>query len=128
MVTTCQQISVTVADKVGKMAELTGAVKEAGVNILALCAWVEGETGRLLMVTDDNETACEAITPKVDKCEFSECVRVTAPNTPGALSDVAANLGDAGIGINLGYATAGDTPQAALVLMTTDNARAAEIL
>ena len=124
----CRQIQVEVADKVGKLAEVTDKVKQAGVNIFALCAWVEGGRGHLTMVTEDNEKACAAVKGVVDKCEFGEVVCLQAPNEPGALNAVAQKLAKVGIGIQTIYATAGKAEEATVVMITDDNAKAAEIL
>ena len=124
----CKQIAVVVADEVGRLAEITDAIKAVGVNILALCAWVEDTTGHLMAVTDDNEKACAAVGECVDACEFNDVVCVKLPNTPGALGEVAHKLADAGIGIRVIYATAGDHDEAVVVLITDDNAKAAEII
>jgi len=124
----CKQVSAVTADEVGRLAELTAAVKAAGVNIQAVCAWVADGRGHLLMHTDDDQKACEAIHDSVDSCDFAEAVCVTTANTPGALNTIAGKLADAGIGINVVYATACEAPEAMVLLMTTDNAKAAQIL
>ena len=124
----CKQISVVVEDKVGLLAEITDAIKDAGVNILALCAWTEGGTGHLMAATDDSEKACAAAGPLVTECSFNEVVCVKVPNQPGELSVVAHKLADAGINIQAVYATAGDLDETVVVFLTDDNAKAAEIL
>jgi hypothetical protein len=128
MAQVCKQIEVEVADKVGKLAEVTDKLKGAGVNILALLAWVEGGRGKLMMVTSDNDKACQAVTGIVEKCQMGEVVCLTTPNTPGALDPIARKLADAGINIQCIYATAGQAQQATIVLATTDNAKAAQIV
>jgi len=124
----CGEIRATVTNNVGRLAEVTDKVKDAGVNILALCAWVEGDMGHLLMVTADNDKVCKAITPAVETCEFGQVVCVKAANTPGTLNEIAHKLAEAGVGIDLVYATAGDAGEATIVLRTTDNAKAAKII
>ena len=124
----CKEISATVPDKVGRLAEVTDKIKDAGVNIIALCAWAEGDRGQLRMVTEDNDKACQAVSPIVESCELGEVVCVKAANTPGTLNEIAHKLADASIGIDLVYATVTDAPEATVVLKTTDNAKAAEIL
>ncbi len=124
----CKQIELTVPDKIGQLADLTDKVKCTGVNILALVAWVQGDVGHLRMITDDNDQACAAIAECADSCESSEVVCVKAANTPGELNDIAHTLADAGIAINMIYASAGDAAVATIVLSTTDNAKAASIL
>ncbi len=123
-----QSIKASVSDQVGRLAEVTDKVKAAGVNILAICAWVEGSTGNLLMVTDNNEKACAAVSEVADSCDFSPGVCVKVPNTPGALSQIARKLADAGINIQLVYATAGDADEATVVLQTSDDAKAADLV
>jgi hypothetical protein len=128
MATVCNCIMVTVADEVGKLAQVTDLIQDAGLNILALVAWVEGDKGKLLAHTDDNEKACAAVSGSVQECGWKEGICVTAPNTPGALGEIARKLADAGISIELVYATVADGPEAAVILHTSDNARAAEIV
>ena len=128
MASICTQMMVTVTDKVGRLAELTDKVKAAGVNILALCAWVEGDQGHLLMSADDNDKACAAIKDAVASCEATEGICLTAPNQPGALNEIAHKLADAGIAIQMAFATAGGGDEALIVMTTTDNAKAVEVL
>ena len=128
MASVCQAVMAEVKDTVGRLAELTEAVRNAGLNIRAICAWVNGSTGKMLLVTDDAGKACKAVSPLVDACSFDECVCVELPNEPGALGKVARKLADAGISIRIVYATAGNVPKAAVVLHTSDNARAAALL
>ncbi len=128
MAQVCKEIRITTADKVGKLAEVTDKIKAAGVNICALCAWVEGQTGKLLLVTEDNDKACAAASDAVDRCEVGEVVCVTVANKPGALNEVARKLADAGIGVDLCYATSAHGDKASVILSTTDNAKAAKLL
>jgi len=124
-----REIHVTVADEVGKLAELTDKLKDAGVNITAICAWTEGDTGHLLLVTDDNDAAYRALEPMVDGCEAREdVVCVKAGNTPGALHRIAHTLAEAGIGIQLAHAACGDQAEAVILLKTTDNTKAVTLL
>ena len=128
MATVCNCIMVTVADEVGKLAEVTDLIKDAGLNILALCAWVEGDKGKLLAHTSDNQKACAAVTDSVETCGWKEGICVKAPNQPGALGKIARKLADAGISIELVYATVGDAPATTVILHTSDNAKAAKIV
>lgn len=123
-----RQVQVEVADAVGRLAEITDKIKEAGINILALCAWVEGDRGHMRLVAEDAEKACAAVTPAVDKCEYGEVVCVKVPNEPGALNAVAHKLAEAGIAVSTVHAAAVDTPETTIILTTSDNAKAAEII
>jgi len=123
-----QQCHATVANAVGRLAEVTDKIKDAGVNILAVCAWGEGDTGHLMLTADEPQKACEAISQAADECGWDEVVRVKASNIPGTLNEVARKLADAGININFIYATTTEAPEAALIFSTSDNAKAVEIL
>jgi len=124
-----RELHVTVADEVGKLAELTDRLSAAKINIVAVCAWTEGQTGHMLLVTDDNDAAFKALEPLVDGCESAgDVICVKTGNRPGALHAVAHTLAEAGISIVLVHAAAGDHSEAVILLKTTDNARAAELL
>ena len=124
----CRQIVAQVPDKVGRLAELADKIRDAGVNIRALLAWTEGLIAKLLMVADDNEKAREAIRPMMDISAFGEVVCTKAPNTPGALAEIAHKLAGAGINIRMVYAVPWDASEATIILDTTDNAKAAKLV
>jgi len=128
MATPCKSLLLTVDDAVGKLAEVTGRLADAGLNILAVCAWVEGTTGKMLLCTDDNEKACATVREAGLTCDWKEGICVEADNRPGALQRVAQALAEAGINIEVVYATATDGPKARVVLHTSDNAKAAEVV
>jgi len=124
----CRQCVAEVANQVGRLAEVTDKIKDAGVNIRAICAWVEGDRGKLLLAAEDPDKACECLSGVCEKCDLSEVVLVKVANEPGALNVIAHKLADEGIGINMVQATAGEGPEAVILLDTTDNAKAAEIV
>ena len=123
-----KQCNATVSDSMGKLAEVTDNLKTAGVNILAMCVWGEDGVGHLMLVADDPQKACENLSPVVDKCEWDDVVLVHAANTPGSLNELAHKLLAAGISITFAYASTTDAPEAVIILNTSDNARAAELL
>jgi hypothetical protein len=122
-----QMLKITVADAVGKLAEGAEVLKAAGINILAACAWVEGDKGHMLLQTDDNAKAAEALAPGVESSETATAVAVTVPNQPGALSGGAAALAQAGIHVSVCFATTAGS-EATIVMMTSDNEKAASLL
>jgi len=121
------QIRISTSDEVGKLAAGAGLLARAGVNILSLCAWVEGTTGHMLLITDDNEKACSVLKGAVDKCEMGEVVTVMVPNKPGAMQAGGDALAKAGINVKHIHATAAGS-DALIVLDTSDNAQAVKIL
>lgn len=123
-----QQVQVEVANEVGQLQVVTDALVRAGLNIEALCAWTEGATGHVLLVTENNEKACQAVTPVVERCSFQEVVTTTVVNRPGALDEVARRLSEEGINITMIYATAAGPGESYVVLATDDNEKTADLL
>ena len=124
---TVSLMRIEVENKVGKLAELTDALKAAGIDIRAVCAWVEGAGAKMLLVTGDNDKACATLSDKVTSCEMVEALAVTVPNQIGALNAVAAKVAEAGIAINFCFATTGGG-EVMVLLDTADNARAAQVI
>jgi len=123
-----KQCVVEVEDEIGRLADLTERIKQAGINILAICAWGHQGVGHLMLVSDDHDKVWSAITPFVDQCEFGDVVCAKIANKPGALNAISKKLADAGIGINVIYAAAGDAAEAMVIIDTDDNAKAAKLI
>jgi len=121
-------MNIEVEDQVGKLAEITRTLKQAGLDIKALCAWVEGKTGRMILVTDDNDKACASLADQVGACHMSQCLAVTVPDQIGALEQVASKLAEAGIAINFVAATTSGGQEAMILMDTADNAEAARLV
>ncbi len=113
-------------DRVGKLAEITEALAQAGVNIRAICAWTEGAKGKMLILCDNCKKACEIFCTQADKCITQESLAVVVSNEVGALAGVTAKI--AKEGINILFACATTSGESSLVLFNTDNnERAAEL-
>ena len=116
------------SDKIGRLAEVTDQIKQAGVNILALSAWVEEGQGYIMAVGSDAEKCCQALSKVADKCEWDEVVCAKVKNEVGTLNTIAQKLAQANIQVEKVYATCGKADEAMIVLKTSDNAKAAKIL
>ncbi len=121
------QVHIEMEDKVGRLAEATDKLKEAGVNVRALVAWVQDGTGHLVFLPDDPGKLEQVECPEAKKMEQSEVVCVELPDEVGALNAISRKLADAGIQINMCCATAA-AGKALTVLQTSDNAKAAELI
>ncbi|GAG02919.1 unnamed protein product [marine sediment metagenome] len=123
-----EQLKIQVADKVGKLAEITDALKKAGVNIIAANAWVQEGQGFMYLVADDADKAAKALDPVTDRVDCAgQAVCVNIPNTAGALNEIAAKLAGAGIAVKLCYATTAGG-EAMIILDTSDNTKAADLI
>ena len=111
----------------GTLAEVTGKIKDAGINITSMITFGEGAQGTMVLGTSDNMAAREAIRGSVRVVEEMAILVVTLPNEPGAFHDLCATIAEAGITIDWACATT-TGGEAAVMLTTSDNARAAELV
>ena len=90
---------------------------------MAVCAWTEGQTGKMLLMTSDNAQACPTLSGIIDDCGWQEMIAVNLKNEVGSLCGVAEKIAKAGVSIKraFGSAAGGD---ALLLIETTDNKKA----
>lgn len=118
-----KEITVETDNNVGTLSKVTGSIKEAGVNLLAVCGWGEEDKGTILTVTDDNAKAIEVLTQAGFAPKEKEVILVEVAHRVGSLADVAHKLSEAGVNIIYCYVSATTSPALA-VLSTRDNAKA----
>ncbi len=66
-----RQCLIEIEDRIGRLAEITDRIRHAEINILSICAWVDRGVARIVMVTDDHDKVCMAITPIVIVANFA---------------------------------------------------------
>ena len=81
------------------------AVARAGVNVLAYCSYTDRSDAVLLLVTNDAAGAKAAIEAAGFACRANAVVMVGAKDQVGAVAQLGAQLGEAGIGILYSYAS-----------------------
>jgi len=113
-------LTVVLKDEPGQLATLGQATGEAGVNIEGLCAFTgEGRGIIHLLIADEGAeravTALEAAGMRV--ADQREVLVVDVANVPGSLGELALELADAGVNIELLYTTFGGVR---LVIATDD--------
>lgn len=120
-----KQLTVEAGNKVGVLAEVTGVIADAGVNITAICAYhIEGKA-YFCILTSDNKKAKEALDPKGYTINEDEVVKVALEDTVGQVKEVAEKVKVAGIDLCYIYgSTCGcaDT-QSFLVISSKENAK-----
>ena len=105
--TTVLQFSVFLVNKPGVLAQVTRALGEAKVNIVAMTLVDSQEHGVLrLVVEDPNKTRTVLERLNLPMTE-TEVIQLEISNRPGALADVATLLGQQHININYAYVTSG---------------------
>lgn len=113
------RIIVMAKSEVGVMADITEPLAQAGVNILTLNTESTGEPSLVIITTDDNDAALQALTAAGFRAIIDESLIIRLRDEPGALARVAKKFKDAGINIqslhifdrNAGYAMVGIFPK-----------------
>jgi hypothetical protein len=101
------QFSVFLVNKPGVLAQVTRALADEKVNIVALTLVDSQEHGVLRVVATDAGRARQVLTRLNLPMTETEVLSIELSNRPGALADVAGLLGSAHININYAYVTSG---------------------
>jgi hypothetical protein len=120
-------LEVVLTDEPGQLAKLGQSMGEAGVNIQGMCAFTGEGRGIIHVLVDDAVAGRAAIALKhngMGVADQREVLVVDVENRPGSLGELALELAEAGVNIELLYTTYGGIK---LVIATDDleNAKAA---
>lgn len=115
-----KEIVATTPNKVGMLAEVTGIVAGAGVNILAICAYSMEGQAKFMMLTSDNAKAVNALKEKKIATEEADVASVSLSNKVGAAKELAEKLAKAGVDLNYCYGSTGNGSEALFVLSAKD--------
>ena len=121
------QLSVFVENRVGVLNELCTAISEANINIRGLSTVVEADWAIVGLIVDDVNKTKEVLHKQ--NLKFGESTVLTVPmdNIPGQIARITEKL--SGQHINIVHASlTAEGERCLLVLMTTDNKKANEIL
>jgi hypothetical protein len=121
------QISVFVKNKVGTLNQLCSALSEASINIRALSTADEVDWAIVGLIVDDTARTKEILGNYHLNFGESTVLTITMENKPGQLARLTKKLSEQNINIVYASMTA-EGERSLLVLMTTDNKRANEIL
>lgn len=114
--------------RVGLLADVTEALHDAGVNILAIGAYDKGGVGKFLMITSNNRAAGDALAPLGGEVDIAPVVVAEIPNVPGQLAVISRRIADAGFNISQIHASTTDAPTAMIVLRTEHEAQVVDLL
>ena len=99
-----EQISIFLENKSGRLAEATGILAAAGVNIRALSLADTAEFGILRLIVDQNDRAKQALKEGGFTVGKTEVVALEVPDQPGGLAQILRALDAAGINVEYMYA------------------------
>ena len=93
------RIIVMAKSEVGVIADITAVLADAGVNILTINTENTGETGLVIIITDDNDAALGALTAAGFRALIDDVLVIRLRDEPGALAKVAEKFKNAGVNI-----------------------------
>ena len=124
-----KQISVFVENRQGALCGITEGLAKNGIDMQALTLADTADFGIMRMIVTDTEKAQKTLTEMGYLVKVTDVVAVEMENKPGALSEVIAALGEAGMDIEYLYAfIAVCGKNARVVLRVNDNEKAEAIL
>jgi hypothetical protein len=98
------QISVFLENKSGRLAEVTRALADRGINIRALCIAETIDYGVLRLIVSDPAAATAVLGERGFTVTETEVLVLEIPDRPGGLAEAIARLADRGINIEYIYA------------------------
>jgi hypothetical protein len=120
-----RDLTITLEDRPGRLADLGEATGEAGINIEGICATSAGGTAEVHVLVADAAAAREALgSAGIEVHAERDVLVVDVEDRPGAMGEVARKVADAGVNIGLAYTTFGGV-RLVLGVDDVDSARAA---
>lgn len=125
-----REIVVETQDKVGILAEISGALADHKVNIKGIAGYSqEGKAKFMFITNDDEEKVFSALRSKGYVATEKEVVLARIPDKVGALKEIADKIKAAGINLSYIYGTTCDCPcECCLVISSNDNGKITKIL
>jgi hypothetical protein len=101
------QFSVFLVNKPGVLAQVTSALAKEKINLIAVTL-VDSQEHGVLRLVPESATNARTVLQKLNlPMTETDVLCIDLPNNPGALADVATQLGMAHININYAYVTSG---------------------
>lgn len=121
-----KELTVTVVNKIGVLADISKILAEHGLNIDAVAGYALNNEAKIMIVSKDSVRAADALKKAGYKSILeNEVIVVELENKTGALKLITTQLAKEGIDIEQVYGTVcpGGCP-ARLILSTSDNEKA----
>jgi hypothetical protein len=116
-----EQISVFLENKAGRLAEVTGILSEAKVNIRALALADTSDFGVLRLIVDNNEKAVEALKNRGFTVGRTDVLAVEVEDRPGGLHSILDMLNEADINVEYMYAFVQHSGKNAVMIFRFDH-------
>lgn len=121
-----KELVITVANEIGVLADLSRILADNNINIEALSGYAAGGKATIMLLTDNNRHALNALQKeRYTSAKEKEVVVIDIVNRPGTLKSITAKLAAEGIDIMHNYGTI--CPRgcpARIIISTSDNEKA----
>ena len=94
-----ERVIVVAKNEVGVLADITATMADASINILTINTESTGDTGIVVLTTEDNDRALDALTTAGFKAIIDDALVIRLRDEPGALAKVAERFKNSGVNI-----------------------------
>ena len=122
------RIIVIAKSDVGVIADITASLAGAGVNIQTINTENTGETGLVIITTDNNDAALQALTAAGFRAVMDNVLVIRLRDEPGALAKVAEKFKNAGVNIQSLHILDRHRDYATVALTADDRAQAERLI
>lgn len=124
-----EQLSIFLENRSGRLAEITGLLARAGVNIRALSLADTADFGILRLIVNQTSRAVQVLRENGFTVATNEMVALEVPDRPGGLWEILQALEAAGLNVEYMYAFVHKATDNAVVIFRFDEpGRASEVL
>lgn len=124
-----KEFIIEIPDEVGAGARALQALAKERINLACFVGYGKGGGKACLhLVPEDSDRAAAALRDAGYQAQVSDAMLYVSEDRPGLAADVLRKLADAGISVVHCYATSVGATNALLVIRTSDDERAAEVL
>jgi hypothetical protein len=116
-----EQISIFLENKSGRLAEVTGLLADAGINIRALSLADTSDFGILRLIVNDTEKAKTILKDNGFTVGKTEVVAIEVPDRPGGLAGILKTLGERGLNVEYMYAFVQSSGEHAIIIFRFDD-------
>lgn len=125
-----KEVIVRMPNAIGALDGIAQTIADKGINIHAVCGWVEGAEAVIRLVTDDSVRVIDALkkTRTLYAVREADVLVTETPHKPGMLHRMTEKLAQEGIDLHHLYATASASQAQCLVVFASANNDRAMVL
>lgn len=123
-----KQISIFLENKCGRLASVTKAIGDQGINIRAFSIADTTDFGVLRLIVNRPEETYKALREGGFTVSMTDVLAVQIPDHPGGLAGILELMQEAGVNIEYMYAFIAKVSKDALAVFRVENSQAAERL